>query len=47
MSQVVKKNADFLRLLLSTLSNVQITSLLKSVTPDQLLTLGTIATNLL
>ena len=47
MSQVVKKNADFLRLLLSTPSRVQRTSLLKSITQDQLSALGTVATNLL
>lgn len=47
MGQVVKKNADFLRLVLSTPSRVQRSSLLKTVTPDQLLALGTIATNLL
>ena len=47
MSQVVKKNADFLKLMLSTPSRVQRASLLKTVTPDQLLALGTIATNLL
>lgn len=47
MGQVVKKNADFLRLVLSTPSRVQRASLLKTVTPNQLLALGTIATNLL
>ena len=47
MAQVMKKSADFLRLLLSTPSRIQRSVLLKSVTPDQLLALGTIATNLL
>lgn len=47
MSQVIKKNADFLRLVLSTPSRLQRTALLKTVTPDQLQAIGTIAINLL
>ena len=43
----MKKNADFLRLVLSTPSRIQRSVLLKSITPDQLHALGVVANNIL
>ena len=47
MAQVIKKNADFLRLVLSTPSRQQRTALLKSITADQLQAIASVAFNLL